>query len=60
MTEEEADLIRMCDIHNVPLATNIATAEILIRALDNGDLDWREIINPRSAYNQNRKKVPFK
>ncbi|MBP5208514.1 MAG: methylglyoxal synthase [Clostridia bacterium] len=60
LSGEEADLIRMCDIHNVPLATNIATAEILIRALDNGDLDWREIVNPRSAYNQNRKKVPFK
>ena len=55
MSETEADLIRMCDIHNVPVATNIATAEILIRALDNGDLDWREIVNPRSEYNLNRK-----
>lgn len=55
MSEAEANLIRMCDIHNVPVATNIATAEILIRALDNGDLDWREIVNPRSEYNLNRK-----
>ena len=35
----------------VPVATNIATAEVIVTALDRGDLDWREIINPRSAYN---------
>ena len=60
MSEAEANLIRMCDIHNVPVATNIATAEILIRALDNGDLDWREIVNPRSEYNLKRKNGPVK
>ena len=54
--ELEAGLIRMCDLHNVPIATNIATAEALISALDRGDFDWREIINPRSEYNR-RKKV---
>lgn len=31
----------LCDIHNIPLATNLATAEILIMAIDRGDLDWR-------------------
>ena len=36
-------VIRMCDLHNVPLATNIATAEILLKALERGDLDWREM-----------------
>lgn len=51
----EINLMRLCDIHNVPIATNIATAEILVRALDRGDLDWREIINPRSEYNRRRK-----
>jgi methylglyoxal synthase len=43
---EASDLtkvIRMCDLHNVPLATNIASAEILLRSLDSGDLDWREM-----------------
>ena len=35
-------LIRLCDNHNIPLATNLATAELLIKALDRGDLDWRE------------------
>lgn len=36
-------VIRMCDIHNVPLATNIASAEILLKSLERGDLDWREM-----------------
>lgn len=46
--EAEYNLLRLCDIHNVPVATNIAMAEILIMAIDRGDLDWREIVNPRS------------
>ena len=36
-------VIRMCDIHNVPLATNIASAEMLLKSLDRGDLEWREM-----------------
>ncbi len=40
-------LLRLCDVHNIPVATNIATAEALIHALDRGDLDWRDIINPK-------------
>ena len=52
----EHELFRMCDLYNIPVATNIATAEALISALDRGDLDWREIYNPRSAYNQRHKK----
>ena len=50
--EIENELMRMCDQNNVPVATNIATAEVLIMALDRGDLDWREIVNPRSALNR--------
>ena len=42
----DMDLLRLCDMHNVPVATNIATAEALILALQRGDLDWREIGNP--------------
>ena len=49
--EADENLMRLCDIHNIPLATNIATAEALVTALDNGMLDWREFINPRSEYN---------
>lgn len=37
------NIFRLCDIHNIPLATNLATAELLIKALDRGDLDWREM-----------------
>ena len=48
-------LIRECDVNNVPLATNIATAETLICALDRGDLDWREIVNPNSEYNRRKR-----
>jgi methylglyoxal synthase len=36
-------IIALCDLHNVPLATNLATAELLIKALERGDLEWREI-----------------
>jgi len=41
----EMALLRLCDVHNVPVATNIATAEALIMALERGDLDWREYGN---------------
>ena len=40
----------------VPVATNIATAEVLICALERGDLDWREIVNPHSEYNLKKNK----
>ena len=36
---DEANLIRLCDVHSIPVATNIATAEALIHALEKGDLD---------------------
>lgn len=54
-TEAEQDLFRLCDVNNIPLATNIATAEVLIMALEAGSFDWREFINPRSAYNQRKR-----
>lgn len=41
------NLLRLCDVHNVPVATNIATAEALIHSLERGDLDWRDIVNPK-------------
>ena len=56
--EVETELLRLCDLYNIPVATNIATAEVIITALDRGDLDWREIYNPRSAYNRSAKKKP--
>ena len=36
-------VIKLCDMHNIPLATNVATAELLIKSLDRGDLEWREM-----------------
>ena len=36
-------IFRLCDTHIIPLATNLATAELLIKSLDRGELDWREI-----------------
>ena len=49
----EHDLILNCDTYNIPVATNMATAEILVRALDRGDLDWREFVNPIYGKNKN-------
>lgn len=40
------DMLRLCDIRGIPVATNIATAEVLIHGLERGDLDWRSIVNP--------------
>lgn len=37
------DVVRLCDTYNIPLATNLATAELLVRALGRGDLEWREM-----------------
>ena len=42
----DMNLLRLCDVHNIPVATNIATAEALIHALERGDLDWSDIVNP--------------
>ena len=42
----DMNLLRLCDVHNIPVATNIATAEALIHALERGDLNWRDIDNP--------------
>jgi len=44
--EDAMNILRLCDVHNIPVATNIATAEILICAVERGDLDWRNYVNP--------------
>ncbi len=44
---DTASIIRLCDVHNIPIATNLATAEVLIHFLERGDLDWRDILNPK-------------
>lgn len=37
------NVLSLCDMHNIPLATNLASAELLIKSLDRGDLEWREM-----------------
>ncbi|MBQ4324731.1 MAG: methylglyoxal synthase [Clostridia bacterium] len=50
----EQNMLRLCDEHNVPVATNLATAEVLVLALDRGELNWRELVNPTSRLARNR------
>ncbi|MFD0619284.1 methylglyoxal synthase [Paenibacillus sp. GCM10027629] len=38
-------LLRLCDVQGIPVATNIATAEILVKALGRGDFAWRELVH---------------
>ena len=42
-------LLRLCDVYSIPLATNMGTAEILIRGLERGDLDWRNIVKEKNG-----------
>lgn len=37
------NVVVLCDTYNIPMATNLATAELLVKSLDRGDLEWREI-----------------
>ena len=40
---EVNSVVQLCDTYNIPIATNLATAELLIKALERGDLEWRNI-----------------
>ena len=42
------EITRLCDRHSIPVATNVATGEMLIMGLKRGDLDWRDIVNPKN------------
>ena len=37
------NICKLCDMYNIPIATNLATAELLIKSLERGDMEWREI-----------------
>ncbi|KAB7672948.1 methylglyoxal synthase [Bacillus sp. B1-b2] len=41
-------LIRLCDVYSVPLATNMGTGEVLIRGLEQGDLEWRKVVHGKT------------
>ena len=40
-------MLKLCDEHNIPVATNVATAEMIILGLERGDLDYRNILKSR-------------
>ena len=44
------ETIRHCDKHNVPIATNLGSAEMFIMGLQRGDLDWREMYHVKPKY----------
>ena len=46
-TKDIDSIARLCDQHSIPFASNVATAEVLIQGLQRGDLDWRNIVNPK-------------
>lgn len=37
------NIVRLCDMHNIPLATNLASAELLVKAMNRGDMEWRDV-----------------
>lgn len=47
--QQVVQTLHLCDAHNVPMATNLATAEMLILGLQRGDLDWREMIRRKCS-----------
>lgn len=53
-SDAQLNLVRMCDKQNIPVATNIATAEALILALDRGDLDWRMLVRENEEEQKER------
>ena len=44
------DTIRHCDRHNVPIATNLGSAEVAIMGLQRGDLNWREMVHVKPKF----------
>jgi len=44
------ETIHHCDKHNVPVATNLGSAEIAVMGLQRGDLDWREVLHTKPRY----------
>ncbi|GKU77320.1 methylglyoxal synthase [Paenibacillus sp. L3-i20] len=56
-------LLRLCDVYGIPVATNMATAELLVHSLQRGDLNWRELIHqcrPTNIAHRKLKPTDFK
>jgi methylglyoxal synthase len=45
-------LVRLCDVYSIPLATNMGTAELLIRGLELGLIEWRNLIKENGVSNE--------
>ena len=52
MEKELLYISRLCDQNNIPFASNVATAEMLVLGMDRGDLDWRMIVNAKHKINR--------
>ena len=48
MVVDVSYISRLCDQNNIPFASNVATAEMLVLGMDRGDLDWRNIVNNKN------------
>ena len=59
MEKELLYISRLCDQNNIPFASNVATAEMLVFGLDRGDLDWRNIVNPKNKLRSQSGKPVF-
>ncbi|WP_026689509.1 methylglyoxal synthase [Alteribacter aurantiacus] len=42
-------LIRLCDVYKIPLATNMATGEVLLKGLERGDFEWRKVVQEKGG-----------
>ena len=51
MAGDVSYISRLCDQNNIPFASNVATAEMLVLGMDRGDMDWRNIVNPKHKLN---------
>lgn len=47
-------LMRLCDVHLIPLATNLAAAEIVIHGVERGDFQWRDIVKQNQEKDHNQ------
>lgn len=47
-------LMRLCDVYQIPLATNLAASEIFLHGLERGDFKWREIVRASQKKENNK------
>lgn len=50
-------LLRLCDVYGIPVATNLASAELLVHSLKRGEFHWRDVIHQSRPVNIKHHKV---